>query len=223
MAIIEAHDWQVKPGGGEKIVALIQAALAQWQPPQGLPTYLSSRTYSPTLTRFVLLLEWNNRAEQERWYEAFEASPAGQEYWRKVVEFPVSTRDEYWTPLEPPAGFAATGEARAGIVEAHDWQVKPGGGEKIFALQQATLAQWQPLAGTPQPLSMRAYSPSWTRLVGLVEWKSFADMEQWYAAFGASPAGQEYFLKMYELVVSAYTGGWEFWTPLETWIGNQAP
>jgi hypothetical protein len=100
MAVVLVDDWQVKPGDGEKIVALLQTP-TQWQPPQGTPRPLGGRAYSPSPTRFVLMLEWNNRAEADQWYKVFWTDPVGQELRRKLEELIVSRHDEeYWPVLE---------------------------------------------------------------------------------------------------------------------------
>jgi hypothetical protein len=81
------------------------------------------------------------------------------------------------------------------IVQVWDFQVKYGDGEKMAALLHQTLAQYQTPPGTPTYLSMKICSPSPTRLITMAEWKSLADMEQWFAAFGADPVGQEFWPK----------------------------
>jgi len=107
------------------------------------------------------------------------------------------------------------------FVEVNDWQVKPGAAESIIALLGPP-TQWQPPPGTPRAwLNVRTYSPSWTRFIQMTEWSSFAEMEQWYAAFWADPVGQDYWRKVSELIV--FDRGAQHWEVLKTFAGSPEP
>jgi hypothetical protein len=222
MAFAAVWDYQVKPGDSEKMAGLIQTALTKYKPMLGTTTYLNSRIYTPSNTRCILMNGWESFADMEQWDAAFSASPAGQEFWPKWNTSGAITRGgEYWDVLETPANWAATGKDKAAIVEVLDWQVRAGDAEKIIDLMKETDAQYRPPAGTPTFLGVRAYSPSWTRYIQMNEWRSYTEMEQWYAAFGADPIGQEHFRKMSQLVVSSQ--GAQYWDVLGTWKGSQVP
>jgi heme-degrading monooxygenase HmoA len=98
------------------------------------------------------------------------------------------------------------------IVEVHDWQVSSGDAAAILRLMEQLGTHWKSAPDTPSYREARAYSPSATRMVLMVEWDSLADAEKWYAALQADPAGQEYFRRLSELVV--FSQGAEYWEPL---------
>ena len=55
----------------------------------------------------------------------------------------------------------------------------------------------------------------------MVEWKTFTEMYQWYAAFWADSVGQEYFRKLNELMV--FSRAEEFWPRLAVPAASQKP
>ncbi len=214
MAVVAVWDYQVKRGDAKKMVALLQAATAEYRLPPGTPTFLSMKTYAPSDTRFVQMIEWESYTAMSQWYAAFAADRVGVGFWRNWHKVKAVTRGaEYWDVLPTPEGWPAPKTGTGGIVEVHDWQVKIGDAEKIVALIGDTLQKLKLPADTPQPLSMGGYAATWTRLVFTIQWKSLGDMEQYYAAFGADPAGKKYWNKVAEFVVADNGSG--IWDVLE--------
>lgn len=214
MAVVAVWDYQVKRGDAKKMVALLQAATAEYRLPPGTPTFLSMKTYAPSDTRFVQMIEWESYTAMSQWYAAFAADRVGVEFWRNWHKVKAVTRGaEYWNVLPKPGEWPAPHAGLGGIVEVHDWQVKIGDAKKIVALLAGTLSKLNLPAATPQPLSLNVYGATWTRAIGMVQWRNMAEMEQWYAAFGADPAGKEYWNKVVDFVVADNGGG--IWDVLE--------
>jgi len=214
MAIVEVWDFQVKRGDAKRMVALQQQAAAEYRLPPGTPTHLRYEAYAPSDTRFVQVIEWESYTAMSQWYAAFATDRVGVEFWRNWHKIKAVSRGaEYWNVLPTPAGWSAKKAGMGGIVEVHDWQVKVGDTQQIVALLADTLSKLHPPSETPEPLSLRGYGAAWTRVVAMMQWGSLADMEQWYAAFSADPAGKEYWAKLPELIVADHGGG--IWDVLE--------